>query len=126
MSVTKKLTIRQGETLSRRWRCRNTSTGVVVDLDDLGITSGTLVIRDKYAAEGGVVLVSLTTANGGIEINYEADSNGVYWSGKLVMSAADTAALIPWGEAVYTFEISDGIRDKELAHGVAVLAPTAI
>lgn len=123
MAVKKNLRIQKGETLSRRWRCRNKNTGATVDLDTLGITSGTLVIRDAY---GGTELVTLTTANGGVEINYEADSNGAYWSGKILMSADETDALDEWGDGVYTFEISDGIREKVLAQGVATLNPTTI
>jgi hypothetical protein len=118
-----RLTIKQGETLSRYFRLRDGSTGEVLDLSTIGVTSGTLTIRDEY---GGEEIVTLNTDNGGVVIENGTKSNGWEYSGYIYMSAASTLALTDWADGVFDLEISDGIRDKVIASGVALLDPTTI
>lgn len=120
----KKLTIKKGETLSRYWRLRNKDTGETLDLSTIGFTSGILAIKDAYYGED--VIEPLTTDNGGVVIEYAADAKGAYWSGRIYLSADQTDALEEWGEGVFDFEISDGLRVKNVAEGIAVLRPTTI
>ncbi len=118
-----KLTIKRGETLRRYFQLRNRVTGAVIDLADIGVTSGTLVIRPDYdEAE----VVELTTDNGGVVLENGTKSNGFEYSGYITVS--DDAALLlePWGQAPFDFAVTDGVRTKYLAEGYAVLSPTTI
>lgn len=83
--------------------------GVTYDLatEGDGYTVGRLQIRDKAASDGGVVILELTTDNGGVVIEAFTDGAGRDWSGYWFASAAATAALVPWGEGQYDFEIAD-------------------
>jgi hypothetical protein len=119
------LTINQGETLARWWRLEHTD-GTVVDLNTEGYTIGRLQVRDAYASEGGELLLNLTTDNGGVVIDYQADADGTYWSGALYMHATATAALVPWGDAVFDLEIENASGEViRVLQGVAVLDPEA-
>lgn len=88
-----------------------------------GYTIGRLTIRDKYPADGGEVILLLTNDNGGVVIGPFTDGNGVDWSGYWFASATQTAALIPFGEAVWDFEVSDGLRVERPFYGIARLLP---
>lgn len=121
------LTIEQGASLKRWWRLQY-KDGTVVDLSAVGggYTIGRLTVMDKYPADGGVHLFPpLTTTNGGVVISYQADADGAYWTGAIVMSAAATAALVPWGEAVYDLEISNGSDVIRVLQGICTLSPEA-
>jgi hypothetical protein len=113
------LTIHQGATLKRFWALRYPD-GTIANLTTAGYTTGRLTVRDQI---GGTVLLSLTTSNGGVVIDYAADANGRFWSGHLYCSALATAELEPWGEGVYDFEVSDGIDVIRVMEGTAVLSP---
>lgn len=117
------LTIHQGATLWRWWRLEY-SDGTVPDLTALGYTIGRLQVRDEYASNGGEVLLELTTDNGGVVIDTAlTDGDGVSWDGYLYASPATTAALEPFGEAVFDFEISNGTDVRRVMQGVCVLDP---
>jgi hypothetical protein len=88
-----------------------------------GYTIGLAQVRTAPLSEGGELLLDLTTANGGIVIAPFTDGNGLDWSGYLFATAATTAMLVPWGEAVWNLEISDGVRVEHPLFGVAQLFP---
>ncbi len=115
------LTIEQGSTL-KVWWALELLNGSVADLPAIGTgyTVGRLTVRDRY---GGAELLSLTTANGGIVLGLMTDTDGAQWSGYLYASATATAALVPWGDAVYDLEISDGSDVVKPFRGVAILVP---
>lgn len=116
------LTIEQGAALKAWWRLEYPD-GTVVDLAAAGYTIGRLQVRTDYASNGGDLLLTMTTDNGGVVISYEADADGQYWSGYLYASPVATAALVPWGEGVFDLEISDGSDVIRVLEGVAVLSP---
>jgi hypothetical protein len=116
------LTIQQGASLKRWWALRYPD-GTIVDLTAEGYTIGRLQVRDAYAGEGGELLLNLTTDNGGVVIDYQADADGTFWSGYLFASATATAALVDWGEGVFDFEISNGSDVIRVMQGVATLSP---
>lgn len=115
------LTIEQGATL-KRWFALTYDNGQIVDLAEAGdgYTIGRLTVRDEYLGEE---ILTLTTANDGIDLTYQADANGAYWTGFFYCSAATTAALEPWGDGVYDFEVSDGSDVIRVMQGSAVLSP---
>ena len=117
----------QGDTFSKGFRRRLKSTGQAADFPAMGATAAILQIRDKAESEGGVVLVELTTANGGIDLTRFTDGNGKQWSGQLYMSAAATAQLKPWGDAQYQLKVYDpsypGAWAKTIFFGPAILVP---
>jgi len=115
------LTINQGATL-KRWFRLTYDTGAIVNLTTAGYTIGRLTVRDVY---GGAVQLALTTANGGIDLAYQADANGVYWSGNIYASPSATAALVDWGDGDYDLEIDSGSDVIRVMQGVAVLSPEA-
>lgn len=117
-----RLSIKQGETLRRYFRMRD-ATGTVLDFADISVTTGTLVIRDTY---GGTEIITLTTDNGGVSLTAGTKSNGWEYSGYIEISAATAGELVEWGDGVFDFEVSDGIREKVIADGIAVLDPTTI
>jgi hypothetical protein len=99
--------------------------GTTYDLATVGdgYTIGRAQVRDLYAGEGGELLLSMTTDNGGIVISAFTDTDGNDWSGYLFASATATAALVDWGEGVWDLEISDGTRVERPFFGVATLRP---
>ncbi len=115
------LTVYAGATL-KRWFRLTYPNGAIVNLATAGYTIGRLTIRDAY---GGTVQLALTTANGGIDLTYQADADGVFWSGAIYASAAATAALVDWGEGIFDLEIDNGSDVIRILQGVATLSPEA-
>ncbi len=117
------LTINQGETL-KRWFAVRLPNGTVANLptQGSGYTIGRLYVRNAY---GGDLLLALTTTNGGIVLGLMTDSQGQQWSGYIYAPASATAALTPWGNGVYDFEISDGSDVIRVAQGDARLSREA-
>jgi hypothetical protein len=113
------LTIHQGATL-QRWFKLQYPDGSIADLSSEGFADGYLTVRDAY---GGDALLVLTTDNGGIDLTYQADADGVYWSGYIYASAVATGALEDWGDGVYDFEITDGFNVHRIMQGYAWLSP---
>lgn len=121
------LVLQQGKTLTKPFRRRYRSNNAVINFADHSATKAKLQVRDKAASDGGVVLVELTTENGGIALGKYTDTNGKEWSGQLSMSAAATASLVPWGEAIYELVVYDpaGTWTKTIFFGSAILVPAA-
>jgi len=124
------LAIWQGKTLIKPFRRRyanGASAGQVINFADFSATKAKLQVRDKAASDGGTVLVELTTENGGISLGKYTDSIGKEWSGYLYMSAAATASLVPWGDAIYELVVYDpaGTWTKTIFFGPAILVPAA-
>ncbi len=115
------LTVYAGATL-KRWFRLVYPDGSIVNLATAGYTVGRLTIRDVY---GGTEQLVLTTANGGIDLTYQADANGVFWSGAIYASAAATAALVDFGDGIYDMEIDNGSDVIRILQGVATLSPEA-
>ena len=113
------LTVNAGATLKRWFRLTYLDNSIV-NFTTAGYTIGRLTIRDVY---GGTVQLALTTANGGIDLTYQADANGVFWSGNIYASAAATAAMVDWGDGVFTLEIDNGSDVIRVLEGIAVLSP---
>lgn len=113
------LTIHQGATLQRWFRLQYPD-GTTANLATTGFTTGKLTVRDVF---GGETVLELTTANGGLSLTYEADADGVFWTGYIYASAAATAALEDWGDGVYTFEVTDGFNVHRIMQGFAWLSP---
>ncbi len=91
------LVIEQGSTL-KFWFAVQDTDGTIRDLIADGYSTARLQVRDKPADQGGTVRLSLTTANGGINLTRqydlpEGDPNRRLWSGYLYASATTTAAL---------------------------------
>ena len=116
-----KLTIRQGETL-KRWFALRYPDGSIADLAAEGYTTGRLFVRPDYGEDA---VLELTTANGGVVIDYAPDAAGRSWSGYLYASATSTAVLTPWGEGVFDLEVSNGLDVIRVMEGPAVLAQEA-
>ena len=119
---TYQLTIQQGANMKRWWALQYPD-GSIVDLISEGYTIGRLQVRDLYASEGGELILDLNTDNGGVVIDYQADADGTYWTGYLWASAAATAALDPFGDAVFDLEVSNGTDVIRVIEGVARLSP---
>ncbi|MDQ3540761.1 MAG: hypothetical protein M3440_08750 [Chloroflexota bacterium] len=115
------LTINQGATL-KRWFRLVYPDGSIVNLATAGYTVGRLTIRDVY---GGTEQLVLTTANGGIDLTYQADANGVFWSGNIYASAAATAAMVDFGDGIYDMEIDNGSDVIRILQGICTLSPEA-
>lgn len=115
------LTIEQGVTL-KRWFALQYPDGTIVNLATPGYTTGRLTVRESI---GGDAVMELTTANSGVNLTYQADADGTYWSGFIYASASATASLTAWGDGVYDFEISDGVDVIRVMQGTAVLSPEA-
>lgn len=115
------LSIAAGATL-KRWFRLTYPDGAIVNLATAGYTIGRLTVRDVY---GGTEQLVLTTANGGVDLTYQADANGVFWSGNIYASAAATAALVDFGDGVFTFEIDNGSDVIRVFEGIATLSPEA-
>ena len=115
------LTIHQGATLQRWYRLQYPD-GSTADIEDAGYNVAALHVRNEY---GGDLILSLTTFNGGVSITYQADADGVFWSGYIYADAATTAALEDWGEGVYDLEITDGTHTHRIIEGIARLSPEA-
>jgi len=115
------LTINAGATL-KRWFRLTYPDGAIVNLATVGYTIGRLTVRDVY---GGAVQLALTTANGGIDLTYQADANGVFWSGSIYTSPSATAALVDFGDGVYDLEIDNGSDVIRVLEGIATLSPEA-
>jgi hypothetical protein len=115
------LTVLQGSTLQRRFALRDPNGNTLnVMTAGAGYTIGKATIRDKI---GGTVILELTTANGGVSLIYEVDSNGVFWSGFIYAPAEVTAALSDWGDGIWNLEISDGLHTYRIFEGTAKLSP---
>jgi hypothetical protein len=102
--------------------------GVTLDLAEEGdgYTVGRLTVRDEY---GGDEIVTLTTDNGGVVIDYFTDDSGTH-SGYWFASAATTRALTDWGDGQYEFVIYDAADEEGPAthvekpfNGSATLSP---
>ncbi len=115
------LTVNAGATL-KRWFRLTYPDGSIVNLATAGYTVGRLTIRDVY---GGTEQLVLTTANGGIDLTYQADANGVFWSGAIYASAAATAAMVDFGDGIFDLEIDNGSDVIRVMQGLAVLSPEA-
>ncbi len=115
------LTLYQGSTM-KRWFALRYPDGTIVNLAPTGYTTGRLTVRNVY---GGDQILSLTTANGGIDLTYQADANGAFWTGSIFASAATTAIIQDFGHGVYDFEISNGSDVIRVMQGVATLQPEA-
>ncbi|MDQ3541459.1 MAG: hypothetical protein M3440_12305 [Chloroflexota bacterium] len=115
------LTVYAGATLKRWFRLAYPDNSIV-NLATAGYTIGRLTIRDVY---GGTEQLVLTTASGGIDLTYQADANGVFWSGAIYASAAATAALVDFGGGIYDMEIDNGSDVIRILQGVATLSPEA-
>ncbi|MDQ3541401.1 MAG: hypothetical protein M3440_12000 [Chloroflexota bacterium] len=115
------LTVNAGATL-KRWFRLTYPDGSIVNLATAGYTVGRLTIRDVY---GGTEQLVLTTANGGIDLTYQSDANGVFWSGNIYASAAATAAMVDFGDGIYDMEIDNGSDVIRILQGVATLSPEA-
>ena len=115
------LTIYQGSDLIRYFALR-TTTGTVLNLATVGdgYTIGRMTIRESL---GGTEVLPLTTTNGRIDLTYQADSNGTYWSGRIVVDAATTAGIEDFGDGIYDLEISDGLHVFRILEGVARVSP---
>jgi len=116
------LVIDQGATL-KRWFRLLYPDGSTVNLVTAGYTVGTMVIRDVY---GGTIMLSMTTANGGLSVTQETDAQGTLQSGYFYASPSATAALTDWGDGVLELEVSNGSDDITALKGTATLSPTAI
>lgn len=121
------LIIEQGTTF-KFWFAVRTTDGVIRDLIAEGYSTGRLQVRDKPASQGGTVKLSLTTANGGINMTRqydlpEGDPNRRQWSGYLYASATATAALTDWGLGGYNFEI---VKDSNAGEVITVLRGDAV
>jgi hypothetical protein len=92
----------------------------ITNLTSGGYNTGRLTIRDTI---GGTIQRDLTTANGEVVINYQADADGAFWSGYLSVSATTTGALTPWGDGKFDFEITNGIDVMTVMEGPAFLNP---
>lgn len=124
------LVIRQGRTLTKPFRRRyanGPSKGAVIDYPDHGVTVARLQVRDRHVSAGGVVLLDLTTDNGGIVLGTYDDGTGKEWSGYLYAAASATGALVPWGEAVWELVVAtpDGSWVKTIFDGPALLIPAS-
>ena len=117
------LRIEQGATL-KRWFALQYPDGTIANLATAGTgyTSGTLKIRPTYADEPVLIL---TTDNGGVNLTYQADANGRYWSGYIFCAASATAELAPWGDGVFDLEVSDGFDVVRILQGRAWLSHEA-
>lgn len=113
------LTIEQGASLKRWWACVYPD-GTVADLATAGYTIGRLTVRPAYDEDA---VLNLTTDNGGVVIDYQADADGTFWSGYLYASASSTASLTEWGDGVFDLEISDGADVIRVMQGPATLSP---
>ena len=118
------LVIQQGATF-KFWFALRLANGTIQDPPAIGggYTIGRLQVRDKVASDGGTLLLELTTANGGVSLGLVTDADGRQWSGFLYASASATAALLPWGDAVYDLEISDGLDVIRVLQGPCILSP---
>src|SRR5687768_2628034 len=115
------MTVEQGATF-RRWFALQYPDGTIVDLVAAGYTIGRLTVRPDYDEDA---VLELTTDNGGVVLDYQADADGTYWSGYLFASATATAALTDWGDGLYDFEISNGTDVIRVLQGPATLSPEA-
>ena len=113
------LVIDQGATL-KRWFRLLYPDGSTVNLVTAGYTVGTMVIRDVY---GGTIMLTMTTANGGLSVTQEADAQGTLQSGYFYASPSATAVLTDWGDGVFTFEIDNGSDVIRALEGIATLSP---
>lgn len=116
------LTIKQGASLKRWWALKYPD-GTIANLIAEGYGIGRLTVRPDYDEDA---VLELTTDNGGVVIDYQADADGRYWSGYFFASASTTAALTEWGDGVFDFEISNGTDDIAVFEGPATLSPTTI
>ncbi|MGB3327492.1 MAG: hypothetical protein WBA46_00975 [Thermomicrobiales bacterium] len=119
------ITIKQGATF-RFWFALNLSGSVLnPTTTGPGYTYGYCQIRDKPNDEGGVVLLELTTANGGMALGSFTDGSGATQSGYLYASPAATAALVGWGDGCYEVRIRDAGNTDDICilEGPAVLSP---
>jgi len=123
----KVLYIKQGETLTgwiNLWHEDNT----LIDppTEGPGYTIGWAQVRNTVSTDpDSVVLLELSTDNGGMTLGTITDSDGVDHSGSFYASPAATAALLPWGEGLFEIWMRDaGNTDAQcLATIPCVLSP---
>ncbi len=117
------MTIIQGSTNQFWFALRNTA-GATMNLATTGdgYTIGAATFRDQYGGDL-VITPPLTTANGGVSLVYEADANGVYWSGYIAIPASATIGSDNWGDGVWDLEISDGVNVYRIFQGRCTLSP---
>lgn len=96
------LTIYQGVSFYRIWNLRFQASGdsfPFFDDNNAILWSGRCMIRISY--DDQAPLLSLTSANGGVLIQKEEDSNSSYYG--LLITASQTSQLFP-GKAYYDIE----------------------
>ena len=111
------------------WWAYELPDGTVADLSTVGdgYDTGWLQVRDKHRSEGGELMLSLTTDNGGVVIEYQLDDDGEAWSGYCYVSAAATSTLEPWGDAVCELRVGDPAgRRLTIVKGGAQLNPATV
>lgn len=116
-----------GDIFAKPFRRKYTSSGAVINFADHGMSAARLQIRDKPREQGGVVLVELSTANGGISLGKYTDAMGKEWSGQLYMSGDATEQLVGWGDGVYQLKVYDpaypGVNTRTIFWGPVILVP---
>jgi hypothetical protein len=121
---TRTLVVEQGRSLRQPFRLRNRQTGETIDLPAAGYTSAKLQIRTAHLSEGGDLLLTLSTDNGGVVLGLYDDGTGTLWSGYIYAGATTTAALTPWGEGVFDFAAThESGQVDTIARGPSVLVP---
>ncbi len=117
----------QGRTLKQWFAIRNPLTGAVYNLGTEGYTVGYLQVRDATIDDGGVLLLDLSTANGGVNLTYVADDGaGKSWSG-YVYASGSTMNVGPWSDAVHEFILLHSGGDIGVAsRGPAMLVPKIV
>lgn len=120
------LYIKQGQTLEGWINLRNQVNAIInPTTEGPGYTYAWAQVRDKAASDGGTILLSLTTANGGISLGVVTDSEGAQHSGSFYASPAATKALQPWGDGVFEIWMRDAANTDArcLAEIPCVLSP---
>lgn len=117
------LVLEQGRSV-RQWFRVRLSDGTVWDPAETGYTQAQLQVRTDHASDGGVLLLNLTTENGGINLGPFDDGTGTFWSGYLYVTPGSMSLTVPWGDAVYDLvAIHEGGDVDTVRRGPCVLIP---